>query len=37
MSQSAECSVRNVKQVLITEVLYELNIQQKFRKIIKIN
>ena len=28
-SQSAECSQRNAKRVLITQILYELTIQQK--------
>ena len=28
-SQSAECSYRNAKRVLITQILQELNIQQK--------
>ena len=37
MSQSAECSQRNIKRVLITQILSELNIQQESKNIIKIN
>ena len=28
---------RNVKRVLATQILWELNIEQKFKKLIKIN